>query len=72
MSKPLHFWLGVLAGVFFGMFIGTLIGERSAAQDLRIGRKEPCMIDVSPATWPEMNNMGVYRWVYECERQVND
>ncbi len=38
-----------------------------AETEIQIGTQEPCSTTVHLTAWNEMNKLGIYRWVAECE-----
>lgn len=53
-----------------GLVLGSLIGanQQTTVSVIRIGQGGPCTVDIDTTVWPEMNEMGVYRWVAACEK----
>lgn len=34
---------------------------------LKVGREEPCIVEINLTSWSSMNELGIYRWVTACE-----
>lgn len=62
------------SGWFFKETLSQAVTDRTKIEEairrntmLVVGRDTPCITEVRLVSWRSMNELGVYRWVAECE-----